>query len=214
MPIGGDIVELTHNMQWGGQLISNVYYFENVAGGGSLPLLAAWFETNVVPEVQNLQHDLISHTNLELRNLFNSAETHIETLTGTGVSPSLLVELPEFLAISIRLRHVNGNVRSGFKRIAAGLESQLENGLWQAPIITVASDYAALLVNPPSVANPDWAHVVVSRVCETPNPVPGAKPSCLKYRLPENQGESLVAYPISFEVYTQPTTQNSRKWYT
>lgn len=213
MAAGGDCVELVHEQTYLGQVVNNVYFFEAVSEA-TLVNLATWFETNVVNRVKGCQIDLVTHTNLRLRNLFNLAENYEEPLTGTGTLPSGTSELPSFMAYTVRFDHANGAVRPGFKRIAGVDESNLADALVTAGRISTLETYAAELVNPPATSNPLWAHVIVNRICETPNPIPGAVPACLKYRLPENQGEFDPGYPISFEAYAQPTTQNSRKWYT
>jgi len=214
MPSGGDVIELVHEQTYLGQQMNNVYYFEAVDGTASLISLAAWFETNLVPDVKAIQNDLVTHTNLRLRNLFNLAETYEEPLTGTGVNPASTSELPAFFAFTCRMDHDNAQVRPGFKRWSGMHEANVTDSLLDASAITALTAIAVHLVNPLSPALATWAHVVVGRVCETPNPTPGDVPACLKYRLPENQIELVVGYPTSVEVYSQPTTQNSRKWYT
>lgn len=214
MPAGGDVIELVHEQAYLGQQINNVYYFEAAVVDASMIDLATWFETNVVPIVKSLQQAGCDHLNLRLRNLFNLAETYEEPLSGSGTGATPANDLPSFMALQIRLDHVTGAVRPGFKRISGIHEGQLTDGLVAASEITKLDSLGALLVNPPSVANADWAHVVVGRVCETLNPVLGEVPRCLKYRLPQDQVELVVGYPVTAESYTQPTTQNSRKWYT
>jgi len=211
---GGDIVELVHEQGYLGQVVNNVYFFECAIADTPLSNLAAWYETNVVPKVKAIQVDLVTHVNLRLRNLFNLAENYEEPLSGTGGVSSAALELPAFFAYTIRLDHANGGVRPGFKRYAGCEEGGIADSLLVAARITSLETLAGELVNPPTTTNTNWAHVIVGRVCEVPNPDPLGVPSCLKYRLPENSGECDPAYPISFEVYTQPTTQNSRKWYT
>lgn len=217
MAAGGDIVELVHEQTYLGQQCNNVYYFEAVVGGALLSALATWFETNVVPDVKAHQLEDVSHINLRLRNLFNSAETYEEPLTGTGAILNVDVELPSFFASQIRLDHDSGDVRPGFKRFVGIGEEHIADALFRPGQIAALLDIGANLVNPPLDANPDWAHVVVGRVCDELNPVEGAVPRCLKYVLPRTQAEAALAgigYPTTVEAYPQPTTQNSRKYYT
>ena len=213
MAAGGDCVELVHEQTYLGQIVNNVYFFEAVSEA-TLVNLATWFETNVVNRVKGVQIDLVTHTNLRLRNLFNLSENYEEPLTGTGTLGAGVNELPSFMAYTIRLDHDNGSVRPGFKRYCGVDESNLADALVSSGRIATLETLAGELINPPTTANILWAHVIVNRICETANPIPGAVPACLKYRLPENQGEFNPGYPISFEAYAQPTTQNSRKWYT
>lgn len=214
MPAGGDIIELVHEQTYLGQQINNVYYFEAIDGTASLTALATWFETNLVPDIKSIQVDLVTHVNLRLRNIFALAETYEDPLTGTGAQISGAVELPAFFAWQIRLDHVLATVRPGFKRYTGLYEAGISDALIDASVMTVMGTIAAELVNPPATANVGWAHVIVNRICEELNPVIGAVPRCLKYRLPNAQVESDPGYPTSYEVYSQPTTQNSRKWYT
>lgn len=214
MPAGGDVIELTHEQTYLGQVCNNVYYFEAAVVDASMSGLATWFETNVVPDIKAFQNDLVTHVNLRLRNLFNLAETYEEPLTGTGARASGTTELPSYVAAAIRLDHANALVRPGFKRFVGIDEGQLDSALIAAGTVTLIQAVGNNLVNPPIDANADWAHVIVGRVCEELNPVAGAVPRCLEYRLPNAQIELEVGYPVTYEVFTQPSTQNSRKWYT
>lgn len=214
MPAGGDVIELVHEQTYLGQQVNNIYYFEAAVADASMSGLAAWFEINVLPDIKNIQTELVTHVALRLRNLFNLAETYEEPLTGTGAQTAGLLELPAFMAATFRLDHTTGSIRSGFKRYSGLNEGQLEDAVLTATFTGSLGAIAANLVNPPVDANPDWAHVIVKRVCDELNPVAGAVPSCLRYVLPRSQAEKDVAYPISYEVYAQPTTQNTRKWYT
>lgn len=217
MPAGGDIIELTHEQSYLGQQVNNVYFFEAVDGTASLTALAAWFETNMVPAIKQFQNDLCLHYNLRLRNLFDAGETYEEPLTGGGAGVSGALELPSFFAVTMRLDHTSGEVRNGFKRWSGLDEGAVADAILTAAMITNMAVVGELLMNPPSVTNTGWAHVIIGRVCAEPNPTPGAVPSCLRYRLPETQAEAAaagVAYPVEYAIYAQPTTQNSRKWYT
>lgn len=208
-----DIVELVHEQQYLGQNVNNVYYFRAV-NAVALSTLTTWFETNVVPLVKAQQVDLVTHINLRCRNLYSPIETYEEPLTGVGGVTSGVNEMPAFLAYAIRLDHDNGTLRPGFKRFTGVSEAGLDDGLVNATRVSGLVTLGNMLVNPPTVLNPNWLHVIVGRVCEEPNPTPGAQPSCLKYRLPESLTESNVGIVVTAEVYAQPTSQNSRKWYT
>lgn len=209
----GDVVELVHEQTYLGQNVNNVYYFRAVSAA-ALSTLTAWFETNVVPQIKANQNDLVNHINLRVRNLFSDVETYEEPLTGAGSVVSGVNEMPAFMAFAIRLDHDNGSLRPGFKRYVGVTEASLDDGLVNAGRILAMVTLGGYLVNPPTVLNPNWLHVVVGRVCETPNPVPGALPSCLKYRLPESLAELNDGIIVTHEPYSQPSTQNSRKWYT
>lgn len=214
MPNTGDIVELVHEQTYLGQNVNNVYYFRATGAAPSLSTLTSWFETNIVQNTKDIQNDLVTHVNLRVRNLFNVAEAVEEPLTGTGANLSGTEEQPSFLAVSIRLDHVNAAIRPGFKRWSGILEASITDAVLSAGIVTGLGTLGSNLVVPPVVALADWQHVIVKRICETPNPDPDAVPSCLKYRLPETQAEADYGVPVTYEVITQPTTQNSRKWYT
>lgn len=214
MPAVGDVIELVHEQLYLGQTVNNVSYWQSNDAGSSLTALAAWYETNVVAAVANGQCSELTHVNLRLRNLFLDAETYEEPLTGAGAIACADTELPSFVAVSIRFDHVQGGLRPGFKRFAAINEAHISNALLIAGIITLYDTVGSYFVQPPPVANTGWVPVIVKRVCEIPNPTPGESPICLKYRLPETQGELITGVPTSFEVNPQPTTQNSRKYYT
>jgi len=217
MAAGGDIVELTHEQSYLGQICNNVYFFEAAVADASLSGLAAWFETNVLPDIKIIQNSSVLHVNLRLRNLFNFAETYEEPLTGTGTRPAGVIALPSFVALQVRFDHISNTVRPGFKRFVGVDEAHLETALLTAAVITSTEAVAANLVNPPADANPEWAHVIVGRVCDEINPIAGAIPSCLRYVLPRTQAEAAIGgigYPVTYEVFSQVTSQNSRKWYT
>jgi hypothetical protein len=213
MAIVGDVVELVHEQTYLGQNVNNVYYYECL-NDAPLSNLATWFETNVVPQVKANQVDLVNHVNLRTRNLFNDMETYEEPLTGVGSVVSGTAELPAFMAYTIRLDHDNGALRPGFKRYVGVSEASLDDGLVNGGRILALTTLAGYLINPPTVVTANWLHIVVGRVCEEVNPTPGAKPACLKYRLPLNVGEKQMGIIVTAEPYAQPTTQNSRKWYT
>lgn len=214
MPAIGDVIELVHEQTYLGQSINNVYYFQNNDVAGTLASLATWFETNVVGQIKLSQSDLVAHVNLRLRNLFLDAETHEEPLAGNGTELSGALELPSFMAYTARFDHVQGGLRPGFKRWVGLQEDFLDDGLINSARVTEIQGICNLLIQPPAVANVGWVPKIVGRICETPNPDPDAVPSCLKYRLPVSQAELVSGTPTSYEIYTQPTTQNSRKWYT
>lgn len=209
----GDVIELVHEQTYLGQVVNNVYYYEALQSVG-ISNLTTWFENNVVPQVKANQVDLVTHINLRARNLFNESETYEEPLTGVGSVASGVNEMPAFMAYAIRLDHDNGAIRPGFKRFVGVTEVSLDDSLVNGGRILALTTLGGYLVNPPTVVNANWLHIVIGRVCETPNPTPGAKPSCLKYRLPLNQGEKQMGIILTAEPYAQPTTQNSRKWYT
>ncbi len=213
MPASGDLVELVHEQTYLGQNVNNVYYFVTQAAS-TLPVLTTWFETNVVPLIKTLQVDDVVHTNLRARNVFLDSETYEEPLTGTGSQASGSSELPSFMAYALRLDHDNGAVRPGFKRYVGVTELGITDALVLSTFITYMVNLGNMLVNPGTVLLAEYAHAIVGRVCETPNPTPGAIPSCLKYRLPENAGELEWGLILTAEPYAQPTSQNSRKWYT
>lgn len=214
MPTTGDVIELVHEQTYLGQVCNNVYYFQSVDGSGSLATLATWFETNVVPDIKGFQADILTHVNLRLRNLFDDGETYEEPLTGTGTQAVTTTELPSFQAWAVRFDHGTGNLRPGFKRYAGGNEGQMTDALLIAAVATQIQTAVTHLINPLTPALASYVHVVVNRVCEEVNPTPGAVPACIKYRLPETVEELNLGYITSVEIYSQPTTQNSRKWYT
>jgi hypothetical protein len=210
----GEVAELVHEQTYLGQQVNNVYFFQAGAGTDTLTDLATWFETIVVPVIKQFQNDLVSHVNLRLRNLMDTGETYEEPLTGTGAGTSGLVELPSFIAGQIRLDHATAGVRPGFKRYVGLTEGHIEDGLLTAANLTQLDNIATQLINPLPSGPGNWSHVILNRVCETPNPDPDAVPKCFKYRLPETVLEVNPGYPVTFESYVQPTSQNSRKWYT
>jgi hypothetical protein len=214
MPNGGDCIELVHEQSYLGQSVNNIYYFEAIDGNASLVSLADWFETNVVAAVKQLQNTDLRHENLRLRNLFQTAENYEAVLTGFGAVTSGTIEMPAFFAAQIRFEHLTATTRPGFKRFSGLTEGDIADARMMSATITKLNTIGALLVNPPSVANVGWAHVVVNRVCDELNPIMGATPRCLRYVLPRSQAEYNPGYPVVYESYSEPTTQNTRKWYT
>ena len=204
MPVGGDVIQLTHRMNMASQDILNVYHFEAVDGTADLSALASWFSTNVVPDVKVVQPDDVSHTALELFNLFDKGETYELGLSGTGGGTG--EPLPHFCSASIRLRHPDTGVRSGYKRVGPCEEVNQATGVWSGAMVALFENIGDHLINPLSPVLATWAHVVVGRI-KFIDPFDG-KP---KYRLPAHQGELTVGYPTSYEVSVNVTSQNSRK---
>jgi hypothetical protein len=205
MPVGGDVIQLVHVQQKNSQDILNVYHFEAVDGTATLEGLATWFSTNVVAAVKAVQLDTTFHIALELVNLYDKGEIYEVALSGTG---GLATQdgIPTFLAASIRFLHSTAQLRSGWKRLLAGGESEKSGNEWGATIIGDLEDYAGLLVNPLTPTLATWAHVVVKRI-----KVLDMVTESFVYRLPENQEEGVLGYPVGYEVSPFITSQVSRK---
>lgn len=206
MALGGDIVQLTHNMQIGAVDVLNVYYFEAVDGTADIEVLGAWFNTNVVPLVKAAQQTGVTHEQLALVNLFDTGEIYEVALSGTG-SQTGTDAFTSFHAGSIRLVHNTAGLRDGFKRIGASVEGNASGNAWLAAQVTALENIAAKLLNPLSPTLATWAHVIVGRVKEI-DVVTGET----TYRLPEIQAEVVVGYPTSYDVSTVVTSQVSRKY--
>lgn len=205
MPVGGDVIQLTHKMAYGSQDILNVYYFEAVDGSADLDVLAAWFNTNVVPDIKAAQVPGISHASLDLINLYDTGEVYELALSGNGTMAAG-DGFASFYAAAVRFPHATADLRDGFKRYGVPNETYAAGNQWTAGYITLLEDIADHLINPIAPALPTWAHVIVGRV-----KVIDMVTETYTYRLPETQSEGRLGYPVSYEVSPYCTSQNTRK---
>lgn len=204
--LGGDVAQVTHNMFVNGERLINVYYFEAVDGTADLDALLAWFAPNVADVARGLLATSVTDTALEAVNLFDKGELAELALGGAGYQTGTDV-MPSFTAASIRLIHTTAGMRSGWKRVGPAVEGNQSNGIWNAAYVNLMTLLGDALMNPLSPALATWAHVIVKRVKEI-----DVLTDEVTYRLPENQAELVVGYPVAYEASVQVTSQNSRKY--
>lgn len=205
-----DIFELVDEQSQAGQTINNVYYFQATDALIQALQVAEWYRDNFLPSLAAEQDDNLSHFNIRVRNLFNAADlAEVAVAVSGGIIQT--EELPEFIAISCRFDHNLGGTRPGGKRWGGQPEVGQDEGVWTAAKAAAMQAIGDLLVNPlaPAVS---MNHVIVDRVCDEFDPANPAR--CIRWRLPENQGEANTGEVNLATVQTQVTTQNSRKWYT
>jgi len=214
MPLANDIAEVVMSADYLGQEVNNVFHLQAQDDFLDIALLLGWFEFQLIPDLVAVQNDEVLYTELRYRNLFNDGETVQVAVSEPGLVASGALELPSFVALSTRFDVGFANVKPGLKRWVGWTETNITDGLWSSTTLNAMDLITPRLLFGAATGPANWEFVVVKRICETANPDPDGVPSCLKYRLPENAGEATVGYYISDVNNPQPTTQNSRKYYT
>lgn len=205
-----DVFQITHDMTYLGKNSINVYHALRTSSVEKANDISDAFQESVLPDLRALQSEKVFNNELRIFNLGDSADFGTSTLSS---APGLRAgtHSPTFIASTIRFPSLDREVRAGFKRFVGMLESDYTDGvLLAAPI--------ALLVSIGDAILGDWidsvdAHkicdfIVVKRVCDETDPATG---KCLKYRLPELDGELVFYEPLTGVVPTEITSQVSRK---
>lgn len=205
-----DILQVAHSMTQFGKNYLNVYHAERANSGESAQDVGDSWVNSIWPAILLQQVDTIVNNNIVTFNLGDSLDFHTQSLsafTGSRVT----TDSPSFIAGGVRFASKNRDVRSGHKRFAGMSEGDYTDGVLVAAADTLLTNIADDLVAN-WLASADSHHVanyiIVKRVCSEVDPVTG---KCLKYRLPETDGELVFYTPTSHIVNQEITSQVSRK---
>lgn len=205
-----DMYQIVHNMTQDGEKFLNVYHAERANGGELAQDVADAFANSVWAEIRDQQVDSIINIDLVVFNLGTETDFHTQSLSASAGSRAV-ADSPSFIAGGIRFPSLNRSIRSGSKRFAGMAESDYTDGVLVAAANTLLVDIATAMLG-------DWLatsdshivanYVIIKRVCDATDPVTG---ECLKYRLPETEGELKFYTPIGSVVNQEITSQVSRK---
>jgi len=201
--------------QYLGQQVINTYTYK-VTGGASevttnAEIMANRLEEKIFSVDSPLRSAFFSEeatwSSMRCQNLFDLTDYFELVFSTTYEGAGTADAMPPFVAASLRTPWLGGTVRRGFKRYSGILEGTVSMGAFSAPMIAsmqiLADNLESILEEGDSV----WTPVIVKRV-KVIDGVTGA----VTYRLPENLSESVTADATTWQVVTDATSQNSRKF--
>lgn len=203
----GDIYQVKDFQVMYGQEILNVYFYRDIDGLQDWELVSQGFVGEVLSNVKDIQHPSVTHTRLEVENLFDPTDfgTSSPNIAGTLAG----AVMAEFIAASYRFDRQRRDMRHGYKRVV-GMTEELVSGTSFDQGNVNFPKFSALLshfknnLSNSGVTGVNCEPVVIARV---PYVTSGGKQS---YRLPLSQSE-LTYYPITSVTLLGVTTQNTRK---
>lgn len=118
----GDLIQVTDFQTYLEQQLLNVYYYRITSITGLddtyLPILADWFDENVVSPVSECQISLLSHVSREWRNLTNGSDLYtLNDVIDGNIPTGSGAPLPSYVSLGFILRRESLVTRNGYKRI-------------------------------------------------------------------------------------------------
>jgi len=212
-----DLFELRTTSTFLGQVCYNVYFYAVSAEGGvfgnpAQRLADAWNIFNWEDSGSLFRSTLFSndlnYSAINTRALFNPALIY-ELLLGTYSGENADVNMPPYVAFTLRSDRTDGRIRRGFKRFPGVVESANANGNVEAAALAGLVSLGEQLVGELTYGDETnfitFSPVVVKRVKYTEDGV-------VKYRLPESVGEAVYSQIMTWDAIPTLTTQNSRKY--
>lgn len=188
----GDTYLLRDVQTLAGQECINTYYYENTNDDGTAEDLVGAFISDVLPDIQAIQHEDLVHESVDAYNLSDSEDFYAEALGATYNGDVGGEVMPKFVAWSYRLNRASRSVRNGHKRYAGVAEAWVADG---EPA--------------PSTGNGERAALAATLEAEL-------APNEGRYELripkgPFSPSTIPTPYPIASVSFVGVTTQNSRK---
>ena len=198
-----DLYELVDVQTIAGQEVLNVYYYINnnvLNGGATAEDLAEAFEAQVLPSILAVQVELLTHTELRVKNLYTPSDAHVLALSESGAIAT--DAFPTFDAVGFRLVQGNGAIRNGAKRIGGIPEGAATDGVIDSgTYITALDAVGTAMADTLSLLLADvFMPVVVGRILDGGS-----------YRLPANSGEAVLGAILEAVFSVLVTSQTSRK---
>lgn len=186
--------------------ILNVFHYYWYSGAHTAEQIAAETRFRFGTELRDLFYTDVHFETIAVRNLFDPSFGIDWAWGEDGGRGGLAEELPTHDAPSIRFRHANPAVRSGYKRLGMPTEIDQLDGSFEAAFNVILNNLAnAILDNLwPGPGGPETdglQYAIVKRILVSPG----------VYRLPENLGEAIWGIVSAAELGPRVTTQNSRK---
>ncbi len=195
-----------------GKTILNVYHVKRIlAGANAFSVAQGFIDSIIMAELADLQDTDLGRTVLEVTNLgdvtdFITSDT--SALAGLRVG----VSFSGFTAATVQFNRTRTDMKNGQKRFCVGNETDANQGVWNAGIVTELNDLATALITPwedNAAPGIDICQLVVlKRFCVVP-----AQDPCLQYRLPNTTAEVDANHyvPVSTIVRGNQRSQVSRK---
>lgn len=205
-----DLFQLVHTYQAFGVNCANIFHAERANAGEGAQAINDAYANSILPIYRLLQSDAYLNTSLTTFNLGDPLDFHTQDLAAAA-GFRVGEDAPSFVSAGVRFPTLNRLVRSGQKRFAGILESDMFEGVLSAAAQTLVNNVAdALIAN--WLASSDSHHVcnyvIVKRECEEVDPVTG---KCVKYRLPEPPETPVFYTPNARQLNLDVTSQVSRK---
>lgn len=177
-----------------GDLIQNVFFYENVGVAQNAELLATAFEDQVLDNIATIQSAAIKINSIQVINLDDPLDYFVLAPTTPAEGAVTGDCLPQFVCWSFRLNRVSRSVRNGQKRIAGVPETLQVNGVAVAGASTDLTALAdAMGTNLTDVSGANYT------------PRIGRRP------LPGHPLSDTVLFAVRNVNYVRISTQNSRK---
>lgn len=199
-----DIYQVIDRQTFSGQEVLNVYFYQQNNAlnlGVDASDLLTEFETEVLPAIKTCQANALTHTQLEVTNLFNPSDKAVKAISVTGGQIQDFTD--NFSAVGIKLTQSNGAVKNGAKRLAGLPDYAAKNG-----VITDAIYLPSLVALMPKLVSPLGAlladiffPVIVKRLMVSPG----------DYRLPTSLLTATWGDILSAVWNPLVTSQTSRK---
>lgn len=213
-----DVYELVDKQLMNGQEVLNVYHYRliqtayvDTANPYPSGTLIDRYIALVLPSIAACQMNGVGHVEITCRNLYNDfdADDRAISVYGNygGGAPDVL---PMFNAASFTLNTQGTVVKNGAKRLAGLVESGQTSGAITEPglIARLAAATNAMVrtltVGADIPTNNVFQPTIVKRIRS-------GTPGAYEYRLPENQGEAILAAVVSGAFKFLISSQNSRK---
>lgn len=205
-----DWFEILDKQERGGQSILNVYHVQRSSGSITATDIVTAFVDWVMPLILPIQPSEVAHTSIEVRNLDDPTDFSTGTFS-PNVGTIAGSAMTSFTAATIQFNRRRLDMKNGQKRWVAGSEAIAASNSWGATFMTDLDLLGDAIVAPWEKDAAPGVDVctfgIIKRVCVgSPPPVP-----CVKYRLPETDGELEFYTPVTFISRESIRSQVSRK---
>lgn len=204
-----DVFQLTHNMTWQGKSLANMYHVFRANSGEQAQSINDSFANSILPIIRLWQSDSLNNVDIVCFNLDDEEDFHTQSIAAAGFRA--VTNSPSFVSPAIKFPSLNRLIRAGQKRHAGSGEGDYTSGSLVAAAVTLLENIGdAMIGNWLASADSHIVgnYIILQRVCDEVDPVTG---KCLKYRLPETDGELKFYQPTARIVNTEISSQVSRK---
>lgn len=143
-----DVFRLVDVQAYLGQIVTNVYHYQNRREDGNANTLAEAFVADVLPFVTPLQSENLEHREIQVINLDNDADFAQLAISIDGNTIISSDDAPAFLACRLRLLRSSRAIRNGAKRYAGLKEGAFAGNSIGATQLAAMTDLADALTNP------------------------------------------------------------------
>lgn len=204
-----DIYRVTLTQVWDGDspVSLNVFYYKEIStipGSDNSAELAAQFALNVDVPIRAIQADIVSTIEISVENIVPSADnTYLAYTAGTRPGSNTSGALPPYVAWAFRLNRNNSAVRNGAKRFWGVAESDQEDGIAVAGIVTALNAVSTAIGA--TLGTGGTTSLYQPRIFRAGRPV---------QVIPEKTIPALLQndYDVASVSYRQISSQNSRKF--